>query len=103
MAHGLKDTTIDLIIRALADIPEIEQAILYGSRAKGNNRKGSDVDIVLKGEKLTLHELNKLSLIPDDLLLPYTFDLTIYHRINNQELVNHINRVGKVLYSREDQ
>ncbi len=101
MEYGLKDTIIDLIIRVFADIPEIEQAIIYGSRAKGNNRKGSDIDIVLKGEKLTLQELNRLSLALDDLLLPYTFDLTIYHRINNPELLDHISRVGRVLYLAE--
>ena len=100
MEYGLKDTTIDLIIETIAQVQEIEQAIIYGSRAKGNSKKGSDIDIVLKGEKLTLQELNRLNQAFDDLLLPYTFDLTIYHRINNPELLNHINRVGRILYSR---
>ena len=56
---------------------EVEEAILYGSRAKGNFKPGSDIDIVLRGEKLNLHVLNKISLDLDDLFLPYTFDISI--------------------------
>ena len=103
MEFGLKDNTIEKIIQVFASIKEIDRAIIYGSRAKGTNKQGSDIDIALKGKKLTLKELNKLSLLLNDLLLPYTFDLSIYHQINSPDLLNHINRAGKILYSRQDQ
>ena len=100
MKFGLKEDIVEKITGVFASIFEIDEVIIYGSRAKGDNKKGSDIDIVLKGEKLTLNELNKISLALDDLLLPYTFDLSIYHRIKNSELLDHINRIGKILYSR---
>lgn len=77
MRFGLEDNIINQINGIFAAVPEISEAIIYGSRAKGNNKKGSDIDIDMKGEKLTLNELNELSLALDDLLLPYTFNLSI--------------------------
>jgi predicted nucleotidyltransferase len=103
MKFGLKEDIIEKITEVFASVSEVDEVIIYGSRAKGENKRGSDIDIVLKGEKLTLNELNKISLVLDDLLLPYTFDLSIYHRINNSELLDHINRVGKTIYSRHKQ
>ena len=71
---------------------------MYGSRAKGNYTAGSDIDITLKGEELDLEQLNKINIDLDDLLLPYTFDLSILHQIANPDLIEHIERVGKVFY-----
>ena len=103
MKFGLKKRTLQKIIGVIASVQEVDQAILYGSRAKGNNREGSDIDITLKGEKLSLKELNHLSLALDDLDLPYLFDLSILHHIENDDLLDQIQRVGKILYSRQDQ
>lgn len=77
---------------------EIEEAILYGSRAKGNHKSGSDIDLSLKGGKLNLKVLNRISLDLDDLFLPYSIDISIYHQIDNPDLIEHIQRVGKVFY-----
>ena len=79
---------------------EVDEVILYGSRAKGNWKKGSDIDLTLKGEKIQLKILNKISLELDDLLLPYFLDISILHQISNPDLVDHIERVGVVLYKR---
>ena len=103
MEYGLNDITLNRIAQVFTSVREIDQAIIYGSRAKGNNKAGSDIDITLKGKKLTVKELNRLSLELDDLLLPYTFDLTIYDHIRNPDLLDHINRVGRIFYSRQDQ
>jgi predicted nucleotidyltransferase len=80
--------------------PSVEEAILYGSRAKETHKPGSDIDLALKGESLDLRTINSISLELEGLLLPYTFDLSIYHRINSPELIEHIHRVGKTLYKR---
>ncbi len=79
---------------------EIEQVVLYGSRAKGNYSAFSDVDITLKGSLLTPSILTKIIFMIDDLLLPYEFDISIYQDIKNPDVVDHIDRVGKILYSR---
>jgi len=98
MPFGLKDEVVEKINRVFAVHPEVEEAVLYGSRAKGNQRPGSDIDLTLKGSSLNLQIVNRLSRELDDLLLPYTFDISIFHQIANPELIDHIERVGRVFY-----
>lgn len=98
MQFGLKPDTVARINGVLATHPEIEETVLYGSRAKGNCRAGSDIDLCLKGEVLTLTQLMKIENELDDLLLPYKIDLSLYHALENPELIDHIRRVGVVFY-----
>jgi predicted nucleotidyltransferase len=98
---GLKETTIALINKVFAGYPAIERVILYGSRAKGNFRNGSDIDLTLEGSDVTSEHLNRITLELDDLLLPYTIDLSLKCQIDNPELLAHIERVGVVFYERE--
>ena len=100
MPYGLKNETVTEIKQILARHEEVEEAVLYGSRAMGNYRPGSDIDLTFKGEKLNLQLLNRISLELDDLLLPYTFDLSIYHHITNLDLIEHIERVQKIFYKK---
>ncbi|WP_446008146.1 nucleotidyltransferase domain-containing protein [Candidatus Electrothrix sp.] len=100
MKYGLSRKNVDNIKRVFARFKEVNQAILYGSRAKGNYKPGSDIDIALKGEKLNLRLLNKIDFDLDELFLPYTFDISIYDHISNKDLVAHIQRVGKILYKK---
>ena len=98
---GLNQQTVESIKRVFRGYLQIERAIIYGSRAKGTHRKGSDIDITLLGNELDLTLLNKIDTELDDLLLPYKIDLSVYGKIDNQELKGHIHRVGKVFYERE--
>src|SRR5262245_8648488 len=75
MRYGLEEETIQQIQSALAKFPLIDKAVLYGSRAKGTNRKGSDIDLCLFGESLDQKVLYQIETALDDLWLPYTFDL----------------------------
>ena len=100
MKFGLKESNVEDIVRIIAAFPEVQQAILYGSRAKGNYKAGSDIDLVLLGEALNMSLVNKISLELDELYLPYTFDISMLHQIDNVELVEHIARVGITLYGR---
>jgi len=97
---GLKGETIVRINRVFAAYPAIERAILYGSRAKGNFRPGSDIDLTLEAEGITSEEIGRIVLELDDLLLPYTIDLSLKRQIDNPELLEHIERVGVVFYER---
>ena len=99
MNFGLTTEVIGKIKRVLAQHGEVQLAILYGSRAKGNYKAGSDIDLTLKGEGLDLSRLAKISSDIDDLSLPYTFDFSIYDHISNIELLDHIKRVGTIFYS----
>lgn len=100
--YGLPESTIAKIVAQFAAMPEIEQVILYGSRAKGNFRKGSDIDLVIRGESVTHSQLLSLENRLDDLLLPYCIDLSLLHQIDNSDLIDHIQRVGVVLYEKSD-
>ena len=94
---GLKSNEIEKIQMVFANHAEIEKVIVYGSRAKGNHRPYSDIDLSLVGNiDLTLQ--NKIELELDDLLLPYKFDVSIFYKIENKELIEHINRIGKTIY-----
>lgn len=101
MQYGLKPEVIARIWQIFAAHPEVEQAVLYGSRAKGTHKTGSDIDLTLKGEKLALPLLLKMENELDDLLLPYKFDLSIFHALDNADLIEHINRAGILFYDRK--
>ncbi len=95
---GLSQETISKICGVFSRFPEIDEAILYGSRAKGNYREGSDIDLTLQGDALSLELLLKVMTEIDDLMLPYKFDLSIHKHINDKPLLEHIQRVGKIFY-----
>lgn len=101
MRYGLKENTIKQINKVFAKYPQVDKVIIYGSRAKGNYKTGSDIDLTLKGEGLTLSSSLKIELEIDDLFLPYTFDISIFNQISNPDLLGHINRAGKVFYKKE--
>lgn len=97
---GLLDKDIEYIREALTKIESIEKAIVFGSRAMGNYKKGSDIDIALFGDV----ENKELYKVEDDLNevypLPYFFDILIYNKILNENLKNHIDEEGKVIYEK---
>lgn len=103
MQFGLKQNTIENMNSVFECFPQIHQVIIYGSRAKGNFKHGSDIDLTVKGENLNQQILNKISLQLDDLFLPYSFDLSVFGHIKNEELLDHINRVGKIFYDSKKQ
>lgn len=99
--YGLEQEDIQKINSVFKNHTSIEKAILYGSRAKGNYKPYSDIDLTLVGKSLTLSEQFSIETELDDLLLPYKIDLSIYHKIENQDLIDHIDRVGIVFYQNE--
>jgi len=101
MKFGLTEATIKKINQVFKNHSEIDRAVIYGSRAKGNYKLGSDIDLTLYGENLSYKLLGKLLDELDDVLLPYTFDLSIFEKIDNKNLRDHIERVGLVFYKRK--
>ncbi len=101
MNHGLTDGTVAQIHEVLARFPEVERALLYGSRAKGNFKPGSDIDLTLAGTSVTSKTLGQIQSELEDGLLPYTFDLSILTQITQADLLDHIRRVGVVFYERK--
>ena len=99
--YGLSDTSYQELIQILASIPEIDDAIIYGSRARGDYWHASDIDLSLKGaniDKRVLHQLN------DKLYeshIPYFFDTNIYSEIRNPAFKANVDRDGKQLFHRQ--
>lgn len=96
--HGLTDKTVSQIHAIFAHFPEVAQAVLYGSRAKGNYKPGSDIDLTLMGAGMTQKILGQIQSKLEDGPLPYRFDLSIFAQITHTDLIEHIRRVGAVFY-----
>jgi predicted nucleotidyltransferase len=101
MKHGLSEATVEKISSVFARFPQVEKAVLFGSRAKGNFKTGSDIDLTLYGEQLTSRLCATIASELDELLLPYTIDLSVFDELNNAKLSEHIERVGVVFYQRD--
>jgi len=97
---GLGAVVIASIQDVFAAHPEVDEVILYGSRAKGNYKVGSDIDLTMKGEAVDFDVLSTISQELYDLPIPYMIDLSIFSNISNANLVEHIERIGRVFYSK---
>lgn len=100
MKYGLSNRTLQKIQSVLSHYPQVERAILYGSRATGTYRNGSDIDLTLYGDALTHSILSRIDTELDDLLLPYTIDLSIFDQIDNPVMVEQIQRIGVNFYEK---
>lgn len=97
---GLPDKTLAAIRQILADFPAVEKAILYGSRAKGNYRPGSDIDLTLIGDQLDIRILGNIAARLEESPIPYQVDLSLWKHLDHAKLREHIERVGVVFYQR---
>lgn len=91
---GLPSHIVTALRAIFQQYPEINKVLLYGSRAKGNYRPGSDIDLTLDAPTLTLTQMLSIESQIDDLMLPYKVDLSLLHQITNTDLLDHIHRVG---------
>ena len=100
MKYVLRSQQIQDMQAVFAQYAKIEKVILYGSRAKGTQHQGSDIDLTLVGKLLKLDDLYAIDEALDDLYLPYFIDLSLYDQIDNQSLIDHIQRRGKDFYTK---
>lgn len=101
-AFGLPDTTLHTVRQLLASCAQVEKALLYGSRAMGTAKHGSDIDLTLFGVQLTQDHLSHLAGALEESNIPYQVDLSLHADIDNPQLRAHIARVGVVFYTRSD-
>ena len=100
MRFGLTERDTEVIIETLATFEEIEEAVIFGSRAMGHAKRGSDVDLALKGKRLDLTTVTHVKFVLDEELpLPYFFDVVHYDSLTNTALKAHIDDKGKVLFA----
>jgi predicted nucleotidyltransferase len=99
---GLTDSERELICGVLRRHPEVVEAKMFGSRAKGNSQPASDIDLALWGN-IPTSLLATIAGELDELPLPYTFDVQAYEAIRHRPLREHIDRVGQVFYTHADE
>lgn len=97
--HGLPSETLARINSVLARFPEVQRAVLFGSRAKGSHKPGSDIDLALSGSNLDWCLVGRIYDALDDQLLPYTFSLIEHNAATDPEVAAHIARVGQEIYT----
>lgn len=98
---GLPDAVIEHLNRVFSRHDEIAKVLLYGSRAKGTFRNGSDIDLTVIAPHWTHSDLSRLVTELDDLNLPWMLDVQLDHHIELPALREHIERVGVKIYSNE--
>lgn len=99
MDTGIQGQVINEIVDVIKQFPKISEVVLYGSRAMGTFRHGSDIDLAIYGSGLEFRDKLDLSIALDDLDYPYSFDITIYNKIKNDALKKHIDEKGLQIYS----
>ncbi len=100
MRFGLDERILERIRGILSAHPAVERALIYGSRAKGCHKPGSDIDLCLQGDHVSSLDRDRILLEVDDLDLPYSMDITVFSQITQDSLREHIQRVGVVLWER---
>lgn len=100
MKYGLDEKDIDALTSVFEQNEKISKILIYGSRVRGNHAKGSDIDLCILDDGFSMSDRIHLGVQVDNLLLPYMVDISIYRDIRNQDLIEHIDRVGEVFFCR---
>jgi predicted nucleotidyltransferase len=98
LKFGLSEADIEKIKLVFLKYSDIEKVVIYGSRAKGNYKPSSDIDLTIFTENKEISFLFKIENEIDDLMLPYKVDLSIFALLENESLKDHILRIGQVFY-----
>lgn len=97
MNFGLPESVVERIRGVMEAHPSVAECVVYGSRAKGTFRPGSDIDLALRGT-IEVDELDRIELELENLELPWSIDLSAYSNLDNPALIGHIDRVGRRLW-----
>jgi Predicted nucleotidyltransferases len=96
---GVSPESFRLMVESFRKYPQIREVVLFGSRAKGNYTKGSDIDLAIKGDRpMPEVALNLQAWLNEELPIPYMVDVVDYQSLTHQALIEHIDRVGIIIY-----
>ena len=96
---GLSEAELEVLRGVFARFPQIEEVMLFGSRARGSHRTSSDVDLAIKGKNITIDTLAKLRyILEEEANLPYFFDVVVYDGVGNEKLKRVIDVSGTNIY-----
>ena len=100
MKFGLEQHIIDKLITVFEQHSKVDKALVFGSRAKGNYRPDSDIDIAIKGHGLNTDDIIAMCVAFEEKGITHKIDLINYQSIKEPDLKEHIDRVGIDFYSR---
>ncbi|NBC27756.1 MAG: nucleotidyltransferase domain-containing protein [Bacteroidetes bacterium] len=101
--YGLTDRDMKTIRSILRSYPEIHSVHLFGSRAKGNHRLGSDVDLAIMNNGVSDKIIAKLRDQFKESTLPYRIDLVDFNQLENKEFIEHIEQFGVPFYTADEE
>lgn len=97
---GLSERDLQTLRNVFAAYPEIEEVRIFGSRAKGNYHKGSDVDLAVMNEGVSVKSIRAITALLSESSLPYRVDLVNFPALSYPDFIEHINRVGRLIYKK---
>lgn len=97
---GLSETLLDSVVKVISGNKLVDKILVFGSRAKGNYKKGSDIDLAIFGENLDFKALLKIKADVSELNVPNSIDIVHFDQIKNRELQEHILRVGITIFEK---
>lgn len=104
MMFGISIKSYNLMMDTLAKYPVIEKTVIFGSRAIGNYKHGSDIDLAIFGKDVTIETVDEISIeLNEKLPIPYYFDIVHYEGLSHEGLRNHIDTYGKLLVPRSSE
>lgn len=97
---GLSERNIETINRVLSKYPSISCVQIFGSRAKGNYKTGSDIDLAIMNNGFSNEDLIRIKADFAESSLPFFVDIINYQTISHPELKEHIDRAGILFYNK---
>ncbi len=100
--YGITEKSFSIILNTLKEHEEIERAVIFGSRAMGNYKKGSDIDIAIYGANiLPESSMNLSGKLNEASPIPYCIDVVSPQFVKDKDIIQHIEKFGKVFYLKE--
>ncbi|MEX2231624.1 MAG: nucleotidyltransferase domain-containing protein [Cyclobacteriaceae bacterium] len=99
-SFGLSEEVVYNLSMTFESVTGVNEVVIFGSRAKGNYSEGSDIDLAVKGSDITLDTILEIKIKIEDLGLLYKVDIQNYHTIRDKDVVDHIDRAGKLIWKR---
>jgi len=101
-SFGILERDLNSVVKELEKFTELEKAVIFGSRAMGNYKKGSDIDIAIFGENITFRILSRLyTILNEEIQTPYFIDVVHFEKTENEALKKHIREQGKIIYTKK--
>jgi proline iminopeptidase len=102
LSFGLSERIREDLQRVFARYPEVQRVLIFGSRAKGCEQPGSDIDLAVVAPALSEAEFARVWAAIDALPLIFKVDLLHWDRLHDDRLKQKIQAEGRVFFVRKE-